>query len=65
MASVVGKQKSRIEAVFKVGRCLRGLVDGKAVFRFVSEPARREKIRSSPAGDWIKQGWFSNNLLDE
>ncbi len=65
MAGVVGKNNVQVSGILRVGRCLKGLIDGRAVFRFASEEPKRMKVNRRPGGSWIKEGWFSRNLLDE
>jgi len=67
MASVVGKNKAQAEVkgIFSVGRCLRGWIDGKTVYRFAREVSRQAKVTKKPGGAWISEGWFNSNLLEE
>jgi hypothetical protein len=65
MASVVGKTKKKMTVLVKIGRCLRGWVDGRAVYRYVKENPRSTGDRSTCLKDWIEDGYFSKNLLDE
>jgi hypothetical protein len=65
MTSVVEKQNVRTKSIYRVGRCLKGLVDGKTVFRFVDQQPRREVVKRRPADSWLAEGFYSGNLLDE
>jgi hypothetical protein len=65
MASVVGKNKAQVKEIFSVGRCLRGLIDGKTIFRFAREISQQAKVKRKPGGAWVSEGWFSSNLLDD
>jgi len=65
MASVVGKIGTQAAKLFRVGRCLRGSIDGKAVFRFTREVPKQVRTVRRPGSYWIREGWFSANLLDE
>jgi|WetSurMetagenome_2_1015567.scaffolds.fasta_scaffold1500678_1 hypothetical protein len=65
MAGVVGKNKGQAKEMFCVGRCLRGWIDGKTVFRFVREISRPVKVNRRPGGARFEEEWFSVNLLDE
>lgn len=58
-------QRSTVKGIFRVGRCLRGLIDGNAVFRFANETAKRITTPARPRKEWFQDGWFSRNLLDE
>jgi hypothetical protein len=65
MAGVVGKNGSRVRGIFRIGRCLRGWIDGQSVFRFVGETPKHIKTAARPRKWWFDEGWFSRNLLDE
>jgi hypothetical protein len=65
MASVVGKTKKQMTVLTKIGRCLRGLIDGKAVYRYVRETPRTTGTKSNSLTAWIEDGFYSRNLLDE
>ncbi len=65
MAGVVGKNKAQAKGIWTVGRCLRGWIDGKTVFRFAREMSRPAKVVRRPGGAWLEEGWFSANLLEE
>jgi hypothetical protein len=65
MTSVVGNQKTKSSELHRVGRCLKGLIDGKKVFRFIGETPRREKVPMRPSRYWIEEGYYNRNILDE
>jgi hypothetical protein len=65
MASVVGKTKKNVTVLMRIGRCLRGLVDGRAIYRYVKEPPAPACVRSRTIKTWIEDGYYSKNLLDE
>jgi hypothetical protein len=65
MTSVAGKQEKRTTDIHRIGRCLKGLIDGKKVFRFIDEAPRREKVPMRPSRYWIEEEYYSRNLLDE
>lgn len=65
MASVLGNKTAAGKELTRVGRCLRGWVDGKSVFRFIEEEPRRQKLHRRPHRFWFLDGWFTHNLLDE
>jgi len=65
MAGVVGKRNDQARGIFWVGRCLRGLIDGKATYRYTQESPRQVRVKHCPKRSWFEDGWFSRNLLDE
>jgi hypothetical protein len=65
MASVVGKTKKQTTVLMRIGRCLRGLIDGKAVYRYVRENPRPVGMKSNSLKAWMEDGFYSRNLLDE
>jgi hypothetical protein len=65
MASVLGKHGSRVERIVRMGRCLRGWVDGKAIFRFTEEEPRRVRVARRPGLTRVEEGWFARDLLEE
>lgn len=65
MASVVGKAKKQTAVLTRMGRCLRGLIDGKAVYRYVREMPRPVGRKPVSLSAWMEDGFYSRNLLDE
>jgi len=65
MASVLKKNEARAHKVCRVGRCLRGWIDGESVFRYFEESPARIKQNRRLSEVWFEEGWFSRNLLDE
>lgn len=65
MAGVVGNTKKQTEIVKKIGRCLRGWIDGKTVYRYIREMPRVVDIKPRSLKSWIEDGFYSRNLLDE
>jgi hypothetical protein len=65
MASVLGKHGARVERIVRMGRCLRGWVDGRTVFRFTEEEPTRVRVTRRPGLARVEEGWFARNLLDE
>ena len=65
MASVLGKHGARTERIVRMGRCLRGWVDGKTVFRFAEEEPTRVRVPRRPGLDRVEEVWFVRNLLEE
>ena len=65
MASVLGRNEIDITEIICVGRCLRGLLDGEAIFRYVGQEPRKIRLVERIPSIWFEEGWYSRNLLDE
>jgi hypothetical protein len=49
----------------QVGVALAGRVHGKVVFRVTNCAEKPLKVVFRPGKMWIRDGWFTKNLLDE
>lgn len=67
MPSVAQPDRRKVDqdTPIQVGVALKGRVHGKVVFRLTNCPERPLRVRCRPGNKWIKDGWFSKNLLDE
>ncbi len=52
-------------SVWRSGRCLIGYLDGNKKFRLTEEKRKKVKFRNRITKEWIEEGWFSGNILDD
>jgi len=58
-------ERQRTQTPTRVARCLIGFQDGRKVFKVVAVEPKQLAIIRRPGGEWILQGWFCEDLLDE
>lgn len=59
------KETDTVSSIWQIGRCLIGYLDGNKRFRLTEEERKKVKIKRRISREWMEEGWFSENILDD